>query len=144
MSELITGNQFQAGNRGRPIGSKNKSRQLLDAINASDPGALQEIVDITVKAAKQGKPWAICEILSRAFPVPKGRLIEFPMPAQLRDAKDLQEAIENVMQECGAGLLTSEEAEHLCSIFSEYVKPAIEHAENLAALQATDITSGRA
>jgi hypothetical protein len=112
-NEINTANQFQPGNRGRPVGSKNKSRQLLDAINASDPEALQVIVDVTVKAARDGRPWAITAILDRVYPPLRDRTVTFDLPP-IRSPEDIPVALDAVLQAASHGELTPSESASLC------------------------------
>jgi hypothetical protein len=113
---------------GRPLGSRNKSRQLIDALSASDPNALQAIVDTTLAAAKNGRAWAIQILMDRLYPVPRGRLVEFELPP-LNSIPDVQAALNAVLQAVAGGALTLEEGESMCSMISDYAKPIIEQAD---------------
>jgi hypothetical protein len=113
-TDLSTANQFQAGNRGRPVGSKNKSKQLIDAIIAEDPDAPAEIAKVLIAAAKAAKPWAVEVVASRLWPAPKGRLIEFDLPP-VRTPEDIPMALDAVLQAVAAGILTPDEGAALSS-----------------------------
>jgi hypothetical protein len=131
-TELITqeeiGQPFKSGNRGRPVGSKGKATLLMEAIKNSDPDALQSIVNKTVEAAKAGKPWAVQLLMDRLFPVPRGRLVEFPMPA-LNTLADIKEVIGAVLQAASDGILTVEEAGMLAATIDRYAVPIIEASD---------------
>ena len=64
---------------GKPRGTKSKSTQLVQALISRDPKALRDVVDVTIAAARNGKPWAVQLILDRLWPVPKGRTVTFEM-----------------------------------------------------------------
>jgi hypothetical protein len=126
--QLLTSQQFKPGNRGRPVGSKNKSRQLIDALNARNPEALQAIVDKTLEAALAGKPWALTLLMDRLYPVPRGRLVEFSLP-QLSTLADVKGALDATLQAVAGGQLSLEEGDAMCGMISEYAKPILDHLE---------------
>jgi hypothetical protein len=127
--ELTTQDQ-----RGRPLpswqprsprDSKNKSRQLLDAINTNDPDALRAIVRVTVAAAKQGKPWVVQILMDRIYPVPRDRTVQFPL-VDIGKLEDAKQATADVMNAVAAGLLTIAEGSAMCSMIADYAAPMIE------------------
>jgi 4-oxalocrotonate tautomerase len=103
-------------------GPESQHTQLMDAITA-DPDAVKDVAAKILEKARAGSPWACELIAARLWPVPRGRLVEFELPP-LNDAADLQKAIGAVMQSCAAVILSIEEAVHLSSILSKYVRPA--------------------
>jgi hypothetical protein len=118
-----------AKNRGgRPFGSKNKSKQLLDAIMADDPEAPKEIAKTIVTAAKAGKSWACELVANRLWPAPKQRTVAFELPP-LNTAADLRDAMNAVLQAVAAGILSFDEGEQMCSMLNNYAEPVIEHAD---------------
>jgi hypothetical protein len=103
-----------ASSPGRPPGSRNKSKQLLDAIIAEDPDAPAEIAKVLVAAARAGKPWAVEAVASRLWPAPKGRLIEFDLPP-VRRPEDISLALDAILQAVAGGILTPDEGAALSS-----------------------------
>ncbi len=80
---------------------------------------MKAIIDVTVREAKAGEPWAAQENLKRIWPVPRGRLLKFPLPP-LETVSDVSAAIGAVTQACADGLLTVDEAAALADILERH------------------------
>jgi hypothetical protein len=89
---------------------------------------MQEIVNVTIAAAKAAKPWAVQILMDRIFPVPRDRTVQFELP-DIRTVDDVSVALNAVMQGVAGGLLTVAEAASVCSLISDYCKPIVELAE---------------
>ena len=127
---------FQPDNPGRPRGSQNKRTQFLSAIGQANA---DEIVKKTVELARLGRQWACEAVLSRLYPPPRARLVQFPLPP-LNTLADLTAAIGAVLEGVAAGQLTIEEGDMLASILERHGK-AISDAEierRLEALEAAE------
>jgi hypothetical protein len=112
----------------RPFGSKNKSKQLLDAIIADDPEAPEAIAKTIVDAAKAGKSWACELVANRPWPAHKQRTVAFELPP-LNTATDLRDAMNAALQAVAAGILSFDEGEQMCSMLNNYAEPVVEHAD---------------
>ena len=116
--------QFQPGHPGgpgRPAGSRNKATLALDKI-ADDAG--EDILNAMVGAAKGGDMTAAAHVLSRIWPIRKGRPIALTLPA-IQSASDVVAAVGAVADAVGAGEITPEEGQAVASIL-EAKRRAIE------------------
>jgi hypothetical protein len=126
-AELTRGRPFAPGNAGRPKGSKSQVSLLMEEIT-SDPQVIKDVASKIVERAKAGAPWACTWIGDRLWPLPRGRLVEFPLP-ELNSVDDVHKATNAILQAVASGVLTIEEGEHLSSIIAEYGRPIVEQAE---------------
>jgi hypothetical protein len=114
---------FQPGKSGNPAGkprgTKSRNTQLVERLVTGNPADVKAIIDVTVREAKAGEPWAAQEILKRIWPVPRGRLLKFPLPP-LETVSDVSAAIGAVTQACANGLLTVDEASALADILERH------------------------
>lgn len=119
--------QFQSGNPGgpgRPVGSRNKATLLLDQMAAS--GA-QAVLRKQMELAKDGDQRAAELILSRVWPVRKGRPVKLDLPA-IDTAANVVSALGTVANAVGAGDLTPDEGQAV-TVILEAKRRAIETAE---------------
>jgi hypothetical protein len=112
------------GGPGRPVGSRNKASLALDKI-ADDAG--EDILNKMVEAAKDGDMRAADLVLSRIWPVRKGRPITLTLPA-IRSARDVVAAVGAVADAVTAGDITPDEGQAVASIL-EAKRKAIETVE---------------
>jgi hypothetical protein len=109
------------GGPGRPAGSRNKASLLLDQL-ATEEG--QEILRKVVEAAKSGDARSAEIILSRIWPVRKGRPVTLQLP-QIDTANDIVKALGVIAEAVGAGEITAEEGAAVASVL-ETKRRAIE------------------
>jgi hypothetical protein len=121
------------GGPGRPKGARSKLARVLDNLATDDA----EAVYSTVKDMALGGDLQACrEILSRAWPVPKGRAIEFDFPVG-SDASAIPQAIAKVLEATATGEIIPAEAQELVGVVEAYRK-SLELADieqRLAALE---------
>lgn len=130
------GKPFEAGNPGgpgRPGGSRNKATLALDALAEDDA---QAVLVKQLELAKQGDQRAAEVILSRVWPVRKGRPVAISMPKVDR-AADIVAALGAVADAVGAGNITPDEGAAVASIL-ESKRRAIETAELEARIKALE------
>jgi Family of unknown function (DUF5681) len=104
---------------GKPRGTKSKSTQLVQALISRDPKALRDVVDVTIAAARNGKPWAVELILARLWPAPKGRTVTFLMD-EIRSIEDISRAYSGLWAACSQGLLTPDETVQLSAVLKDH------------------------
>jgi|SRR5262245_40334627 len=125
--EKSTDTRFQPGNPGgpgRPQGSRNKATVAFDMI-ADDAG--EAILKKMVEAAKHGDMRAGEIVLSRIWPVRKGRPVALKLPS-IKTAQDVVAAVGVVADAVGAGDITPNEGQAVASIL-EAKRKAIETVE---------------
>jgi hypothetical protein len=134
------GKPFQKGNRanpsGRPTGSRNKATLLLDQL--AEGGACGILRKIIV-AAKKGNLRAAELVLSRIWPVRKGRPVSLDLPA-IKSATDVVAAIGLVADAVGDGTITPDEGQALSAVL-EVKRRAIETVDLEA--RVTELEKGR-
>jgi len=110
------GKPFEKGNRanpnGRPAGSRNKATVMLDRLAEADAKA---ILQGQIDKAKQGDAAAAQMILSRIWPVRKGRPVALDLPA-MESAADVVKALSVVAAEMASGNITPEEAQAVAAV----------------------------
>jgi hypothetical protein len=107
--------QFKPGNPGgpgRPAGSRNAATLALDAIGNE---AAEEVLGKLVEAAKGGDLRAAEILLSRVWPVRKGRSVVLDLPA-MESAADVVKALSVVAAEMASGNITPEEAQAVAAV----------------------------
>lgn len=112
--------QFAPGNPGGPGRPKGRSalQKALDAMANDDA----EAVYGKVKEMALGGDLAACkEILSRAWPVPRGRAVEVELP-KLESLADLPAMMAQILRAVAAGELLSGEAQELGAVLEGYRK----------------------
>lgn len=110
----VRGKPFAKGHAGKRPGTRNRATQLAEKLATGD---LKEIVETVVRLAKEGDAAAFTAILNRLWPVPKGRLVRFPMPS-IETAADVKMAIAGFINAVAMGILTVDEAEKLAGMAS--------------------------
>jgi hypothetical protein len=121
------GRPFKPGNPGgpgRPAGSRNKATIALDKI-ADDAG--EDILTKMVEQAKSGDMRAADLVLSRIWPVRKGRPVALTLPA-IETSTNVVAAIGAVTDAVAAGDITPDEGQAVASIL-EAKRRAIETVE---------------
>ena len=113
---------------GRKPGSKNKVLVALDKVGGD---AAKAVLEAAVGAALTGDVQAQALILSRVWPVPKGRTVSFDAPP-IATAADVANAMQAVLDALAAGALTPEEGTQIAGLL-ETRRKTIE-TEELAAL----------
>lgn len=119
--------RFQPGNPGgpgRPAGSRNVATLLLDQMA---DGAASELLEKMIEAAKEGDMRAAELILSRVWPVRKGRPVALELPA-IKSATDVMTALGTVVESVAGGILTPEEGQAVAAVL-ETRRKAIETVE---------------
>jgi hypothetical protein len=112
------------GGPGRPAGSRNAATLLLDKLAEGEGEALlKQVMD----AAKRGDMRAADLVLSRIWPVRKGRPIALTLPA-IQSAADVVAAVGAVADAVGAGDITPDEGQAVAAIL-EAKRKAIETVE---------------
>jgi len=109
------------GGPGRPAGSRNAATLMLDAL--ADESA-REILEKMVEGAKAGDMRAADLILSRAWPVRKGRPVALSIPP-IVNAGDIVTALGSVANAMAAGEVTPDEAAAVAGVL-ELKRRAIE------------------
>jgi hypothetical protein len=112
------------GGPGRPAGSRNKATIALDKI-ADDAG--EDILKQMVEAAKGGDLRAADLVLSRIWPVRKGRPISLELP-KIDTAADLVGALGRVADAVAAGDVIPDEGQAVSAVL-ETKRRAIETLE---------------
>lgn len=126
-SQPKRGRPFEPGNcggPGRPAGSRNKATILLDQMAE---GEAPEIVRKVFDAAKNGDMRAADLVLSRIWPVRKGRPVSLELPA-ITSAADVVAALGALADAVAGGELTAEEGASVATIL-EVKRKAIETVE---------------
>ncbi|MBU6356444.1 MAG: hypothetical protein KJS79_06870 [Rhodospirillales bacterium] len=125
----------QSGNpKGRPHGSRDKALAALDAIGAE---AARDVLEATVRAAKNGNSRAAEILLARLWPERKGRPVVLDRLPTVTDAAGVTAALAEVVRAMGAGEISPEEA-HAITTVIEGQRRAIETTEIDARLRAIE------
>lgn len=121
------------GGPGRPAGSRNAATLLLDQMA---DGAANDVLKKMIEAAKGGDMRAAELILSRVWPVRKGRPVSLDLPA-IKSAGDVVTALSTVAESVAAGALTPDEGQAVAAVL-ETKRRAIEtvdHENRIKALE---------
>jgi hypothetical protein len=121
------GKPFKAGHPGgpgRPAGSRNAATLLLDKLAEGDAKA---VLEKQIELAKAGDQQAAQLVLSRAWPIRKGRPISLALPP-IDTASDLVSALGTIANAVGEGALTPEEGAAFSAVL-ETKRRAIETSE---------------
>lgn len=94
-----------AGGPGRPPGSRNAANRVLDELASA--GA-ESVLKKQIELAQSGDGRAAELVLKRAWSQPRGRLVEFELPA-IVEAADVCQALDAVASAVASGVLTPEE-----------------------------------
>ncbi len=112
------------GGPGRPAGSRNAATLLLDQIA---DGAASEVLEKLLETAKNGDLRAAELLLSRVWPVRKGRPVALDLPA-IKSPADVVSALSTVAESVASGALTPDEGQAVASVL-ETKRKAIETVE---------------
>lgn len=114
-SKRASGGRFAKGAsgnpKGRPQGSRNKSTQLLEALEAD----FDRQADNLCKLALAGNPTALKLLWERVLPRPTGRRVEFELP-RFDNGHDFAAALIDVLRDVGAGKLTPAEGTQIADL----------------------------
>ncbi len=103
----------QSGNpAGKPPGTRNRVSRLLD--QKAEEGA-EAILAAVLGAAQTGDVRAAELVLSRCWPVPKGRRLTLSLPP-VEGASDVVRALGALLREVAAGNVSAEEAQAVASL----------------------------
>jgi hypothetical protein len=102
----VRGRQFQKGNPGRPLGSKNKLTRLLEQLVE---GQGQNLTQKMLELALDGNPRCLEYFMERLMPPRRGRVLEQPLP-KISGVNDIGPAIATITNQLNNGELTTEEA----------------------------------
>ena len=103
---------------GRPRGSRSRLAKALDGLAADDA----EAVYATVRnLALSGDLPACREILSRSWPVPKGRAVDLEIPT-VNGVSDLPGIVATLLQAVASGELIPSEAQEFAAVIETYRK----------------------
>lgn len=127
----------QSGNpSGRPRGSRDRALAALDAIGETNAA---DVLQAVVKAAKGGDMRAAEMLLSRLWPVRRGRPIAVALPP-VATAADLSAALGAVVAAMASGQISAEEAASMAGVL-EAQRKAIETGSLEARIEALEGTA---
>src|SRR5919112_3099201 len=112
------GRPFQAGNAGRPKGSRNKATLAMEALLE---GEAEVIARKAVEMAKEGDTTAIRLCMDRILPARKDRHVPFALP-KLETAADAVKATAALVEAVAAGDLTPSEAGELSKLVEGFTR----------------------
>ena len=107
--------QFKPGNPGGPgrrAGSRNKASLMLDKMAEADAG---EILQSQIDKAKEGDARSAELILSRVWPVRKGRAVSLALPT-METAADIVAGLSEVAAAMANGKITPDEAQAVAAV----------------------------
>ena len=113
------GRPFQAGNPGKPKGSRHRLSLLAERLMADD---IEGIVNKVIKAAKAGNMVAARLILDRLWPVPRGQTIGSETIPEVSTAADVLRAHGSVIRAVATGKLPTDAAVALSELFERQLK----------------------
>ena len=131
-----TDTRFKLGNPGgpgRPTGSRNAATLLLDQLAEGDA---QAVLEKQLELAKGGDQRAAEIVLSRVWPVRKGRPVTLAIPP-ITTAADIVAALGAVANAMAAGEITPDEAASVASVL-EVKRRSIETADLAARIEAIE------
>lgn len=123
-SRKVRGKPFEPGNPGgpgRPAGSRNRATLLLDQLA---DGEAEAVLRRQLKKAKAGDCRAAEMVLSRVWPVRRGRLISLSLPP-IKVAADVVNALGALADAVVTGSITPEEGQAVAGVL-EAKRKAIE------------------
>jgi hypothetical protein len=123
------------GGPGRPAGSRNAATLVLDQIA---DGAATDVLHKMIEAAKAGDMRAGELLLSRVWPVRKGRPIALDLPS-IKSAADLVSALSTIAEAVAGGALTPDEGQAVAAVL-ETKRRAIETVELESRISALEQT----
>lgn len=132
----VPGRPFEPGHPGgpgRPAGSRNKATLLLDQLAEGDA---QAVLEKQLELAKGGDQRAAEIVLSRVWPVRKGRPVTLAIPP-IKTAADIVAALGAVANAMAAGEVTPDEAASVASVL-EVKRRSIETADLAVRIEAIE------
>jgi hypothetical protein len=120
------GRPFQPGNPGRPVGSKNRTTQILEKLTE---GEAEQIMQKVLEKAKAGNDHSLRMLMDRLWPPRRGHPVKLDMPP-LKTSTDVLNAILSLWSAIAEGHLTPDEASAL-SLVAERSMAVISQAEIL-------------
>jgi hypothetical protein len=118
VAKKIRGRPFQPGNTGRPLGSKNKTTQLVEQLLDAEAETLTRKL---IQLALKGNVRCLHDCLERLAPRRNGRAVDFHLPA-IKQTSDIVAAMAAITTAVNSGNLTAEEAGHLVRLLEIHVK----------------------
>jgi hypothetical protein len=116
------GGRFQKGKSGnpggRPLGSRNKTTQAVDALL---DGEAETLTRKAIEKAKEGDTTALRLCLDRIAPVRKDRPISFALPP-MSGASDAAKASADLVAAVSRGEITPSEAVEISRLLETYVR----------------------
>src|SRR5262245_31791796 len=106
------GRPFQAGNAGKPVGSKNRTTQLLERLAE---GEAEQILQTLVEKAKAGDAACLRMLMDRLWPLRRGHPVELDVPP-LNTATDVINTFAALWRGLTEGRLTPDEASTLSTL----------------------------
>jgi hypothetical protein len=93
---------FKKGHPGYKPRGRHRATEIAERLSKGD---LDEIVGVLAANSKNGCVQSAAILLNRAWPVPRGRLLRFPMP-KLRNMADIAGALDGLLKAVADGLMT--------------------------------------
>jgi hypothetical protein len=103
---------------GRPRGSPNKARLLMEALLE---GEAQELIRKVIDLAKDGDTQALRLCLDRLMPAARDRAVVFDFPP-IQSLEDIPLAMTSIMTAISEGRITPPEGELLSHILADYAR----------------------
>ena len=133
---VVTGEAFepfQPGNPGRPLGSKNKTTQVLEQLAE---GQAEPLVQKILEQALAGDVACQRMMLERVYPPPKARPINVSMPP-INTPQDALAGIASICTALREGALTPDETNALSSVIGQFIQliELQDHERRIAALE---------
>ncbi len=129
--------RFKPGQSGNPAGKPRGTRNhVLEALDRIGNEAAQDVLRQAVQAARGGDQRAAEMILSRVWPVRKGRPISLDLPA-IQSPADIASAVSIVVAGVAEGRVTPDEGHTIASLL-DLQRRAVETADldaRIAALE---------
>ena len=111
-----TAGQFNAGNAGRPKGSRNKATIAIESLLQ---GQAEALTQTAVTKALEGDSIALRLCMERIAPAPKDQPVSFSLP-KMKNALDASEAAGSVLTAVSEGELTPIEATRVMGLIDSY------------------------
>lgn len=130
--------RFRPGLSGNPGGRRAGSRPLrVLALDAMAAEAAEDILQGLIERARAGDVQAQTAILSRLWPIPKGRRVKLALP-DVRGPGGAIEALAALLDATTAGMISGDEAQSIAGLVERYqaVVEVADLAERIAALEA--------
>jgi hypothetical protein len=124
------GRPFGRGNPGRPIGSKNKTTEILERLAE---GEAEQIIRKVLEKAKAGDDACLRMLMDRLWPARRGQPVKLDMQP-LKTPTDVLDAITSLWSAIGQGHFTPEEASAL-SLVAERSMQVISQQELLKRIE---------